>query len=152
VLSVEAGYYDSRQDASGRDVAVPNPQTRLLVGYTRQFATELTGGLQYYAEYTHHYGAYRATLPTGLPAAPRLRQLLTVRLSQWRRYHTERLSFLAFWSPSEGDYLLIPEYRLHVDDQTWVAVGLNLFGGPSNTLFGALDANDNLYLTLRRSF
>src|SRR4030066_581429 len=40
VLSLEAAYYDSREDRSGNDFAVPNSQTRLLIGYQIQPAED----------------------------------------------------------------------------------------------------------------
>ena len=46
VLSFEAGYYDSRDDRSGNDPAVPNSQARLLVGDQRQLQEDYTIGWQ----------------------------------------------------------------------------------------------------------
>src|SRR3990167_6907123 len=57
VLSLEAAYYDSRQDRSGSDFAVPNSQTRLLAGYQIQPVEDLSLGFQYYTEYMHDYSA-----------------------------------------------------------------------------------------------
>lgn len=152
VLSLEGGQYDSRDDPSGSDPVIPNSQTRFLVGYSRALDENRTAGVQYYGEYTHNYGAYRATLPPGFPVAPRFRQLVTFRFTQLQQYQTEQLSLFLFISPSDGDYMLIPEYRVLLNDQAWMSVGLNLFGGESGTQFGALGSNDNIYFNLRRSF
>ncbi len=152
VVSLEAGFYDSPQDRDGRDPAIPNSQAKFLVGYSRALDEDRSFGVQYYAEVMDKHGAYRATLPQGFPTAPRVRQMLTARYTQMRRHQTEQLSLFAFWSPDQGDSLVIPEYSLHVTDQTWLAVGANLFGGKPTTPFGAFGKNDNLYLTVRRSF
>ena len=38
-------------------------------------------------------------------------------------------------------------------DSLWGEIGANLFAGKEgHTMFGALDQNDNIYLTLRFSF
>jgi hypothetical protein len=41
VLSLEAGYYDSRDDRDDHDPAVPSSQTRFLAGYSWQSAEDL---------------------------------------------------------------------------------------------------------------
>ena len=152
VVSLEVGYYDSADDKSGSDPAVPNSQIKFLAGYSRALSDDLTVGGQYNVEQTQHYGAYLEGLPPGFPASPEWRHLLTARITQMRKHQTERLSLVAFWSPSDNDFFLIPQYRLQIDDATWIEAGLNMFGGKDTTLFGAFDKNDNLFLTYRKSF
>ncbi|MDP2734838.1 MAG: hypothetical protein Q8P12_01380, partial [bacterium] len=86
LLSLEAGYYDSQDDHSGADPAIPNSQFRTLVGYQRQLASELTLGAQYYTEVLTNYASYKATLPAGFPQQDRVRHLLTARLTQFLKY------------------------------------------------------------------
>jgi len=153
VMALEAAYYDSMDDRPGRDPAIPNSTARYLVGYQRQPWSDLTAGIQYYGEYVFDYGPYRDTLPPGFPAQDRLRQLLTVRLTQLLRYQTLRLSFFAFYSPTDEDYDLIPEVRYSVTDALWGAIGANLFGGKTETTaFGQLNRNDNVYVVARYEF
>jgi len=157
VVSLEAAYYDSVDDRSGGDPARPNSMVKYLAGYQRQIGTfmggESTAAIQYYGEYLLDYSSYRDTLPTGFPAQDRLRQLLTVRLTQLLRYQTLRLSFFAFYSPTDEDYDLIPEVRYSFTDALWGAVGANMFGGKKETtFFGQLDKNDNTYVTVRYEF
>lgn len=153
VMSLEAGYDDSLDDRSGRDPTIPNSTVEYLVGYQRQLGYELTVGLQYYGEYMLDYGPYRDTLPVGFPAQDRLRQLLTVRLTQLLLYQTLRLSLFAFYSPTDQDYYLIPEIRYSFTDALWGAVGANIFGGEKETTpFGQLDGNNNVYVTMRYEF
>ena len=152
VLTIEGGYYDSRDDRDGDDPAIPNSQTRFLVGYSRQLAEDYTAGIQYYGEYTHDYSAHLAVLLPEFPRTSRFRQLVTGRLTRLRKHQTERLSLFAFLSPDDRDYLIIPEYRRDLSDRVWVVVGMNLFGGASDTFFGSLGKNDNLYVIVRRSF
>ncbi|MBI3610993.1 MAG: hypothetical protein HY204_09875 [Nitrospirae bacterium] len=153
VVSLETGYDDSLNDRSGHDPVVPNSMVKYLAGYQRQIWTDFTAGFQYYGEYLLDYGSYRDTLPAGFPAQDRLRQLLTARLTQLFHYQTLRLSFFAFYSPTDQDYYFIPEARYSFTDALWGAVGANLFGGEKETtFFGQLDKNDNLYVTMRYEF
>lgn len=153
VMALEAAYYDSVDDRTGRDPTIPNSSVRYLVGYQRQPWSDLTTGVQYYGEYLFDYGPYRDVLPSGFPAQDRLRQLLTVRLTQLLRYQTLRLSFFAFYSPTDEDYDLIPEVRYSVTDALWGAIGANLFGGKTETTaFGQLNRNDNVYVVARYEF
>jgi hypothetical protein len=153
VISLEAGYYDSVNDRSGRDPAVPNSMVKILAGYQRQLSTDFTAGVQYYGEGMTHHGAYKASLPDGFPVQDAWRQLVTLRLTQFLRYQTLRLSLFAFYSPTDQDYDFIPEVRYSFTDALWGAAGANIFGGKEKTTpFGQLDKNDNLYVTARYEF
>jgi hypothetical protein len=153
VISLEGGYYDFRKDREGDNPFVPNSQTRFLVGYQRQMWEDFTVGLQYYGEYMHDYSEYVRNLPAGFPGERRLRDLGSVRLTQFLRHQTMRLSFFSFYSFSHGDYLLNPEVKYNFTDNVWAAVGAIIFGGNDETgQFGQLDKNDNLYLQMRYEF
>lgn len=153
VLSLEAGYYDSRQDRNGADPMTPNSQTRFLAGYQRQVWEDFTVGLQYYGEYMHDYSEYERNLPAGFPKERELHQLVTLRLTQFLIHQTLRLSFFSFWSPSDGDYMLNPEIKYNFSDQIWAAIGANIFGGGESwNQFGQLDKNDNVYIQIRYEF
>lgn len=153
VLSLETGYYDSRQDRSGTDPMTPNSQLRYLIGYQRQLWEDFTVGLQYYGEYMLDYAEYRRTLPGGFPRESELYQLATVRLTQFLSHQTLRLSLFVFYSPSDDDYMLNPEVKYSFSDHVWAALGANVFGGRKTTsMFGQLERDDNLYVQLRYEF
>ena len=152
VLSAEVGYYDSREDRGGTDPWVPNSELRFLLGYQRQLERESDLGLQYYAEWMQDHGAYRAALPPGAAPRDEMRHVATLRYTREFAYRTWRLSFFAFIGLSEADYLAIPEIRHNFTEELWLALGANLFGGGAEDLFGALDANDNVYVTARYGF
>jgi len=153
VVSLEAGYYDSREDQDGGNPMIPNGQARFLLGYQRQFWEDFTVGLQYYGERMLEYGSYAATLPPGMPAEQRLHDLVSVRLTQLLRHQTVRLSLFAFWGLSSADYLVNPEVKYNFTDQVWAALGANLFGGGEPwSQFGQLDRNDSVYLQARYEF
>jgi hypothetical protein len=153
VMSLEAGYYDSREDQSGDNPMIPNSQTKYLVGYQRQLWEDFTIGMQYYGEYMQNYSAYVQNLPAGFPQEKRLHQLASIRLTQFMLHQTLRVSFFAFHGLSDGDYLLNPEVKYNLTDSLWVAVGGNIFGGgkPWNQ-FGQFAKDDNVYTQLRYEF
>ncbi|MBI4838766.1 MAG: hypothetical protein HY806_06415 [Nitrospirae bacterium] len=153
VLSVEAGYYDSRQDESGTDPMIANSQSKILFGYQRQIWEDFTMGLQYYAEYMHDYSEYERNIPAGFPQERKLQQLTSARVTQFLMHQTLRLSFFSFYSTSDGDYLLNPEIKYNLSDNSWAAIGGNIFGGGDEwSRFGQLEKNDNLYTQMRYEF
>lgn len=152
VLSLEGAYYDSREDRSGDDFAVPNSQTRLLIGYQIQPAEDLSLGFQYYTEYMHDYGAYRAAMPAGFPVDKRWNHTVTARLTQLFLHQTLRFSAYASYNASSGDYFVNPELRYNFTDQMWGAVGANIFGGKPWGQFGQFARDDNAYLQARYEF
>ena len=153
VLSLEAGYYDSREDKKGADPMIPNSQTRFLIGYQRQVWEDFTVGLQYYGEYMLDYSEYEKNLPSGFPKEKRLHDLASVRPTQFLVHQTLKLSFFSFWSFSDRDYLLNPEVKYNFSDHVWAAIGANVFGGGEEwSQFGQLEKNDNVYLQVRYEF
>jgi len=153
VLSLEGGYYDSRDDRRGDDPTIANSSVKYLAGYSRQLWTDFTAGVQYYGEYMQDYGGYEASLPAGFPKTDKHHQMITLRLTQMLKYNTVRLGLFSFYSPDDEDYFVIPEVRYNITDSLWTAAGLNLFGGKDQrTFFGQLEKNDNLYATLRYEF
>ncbi len=153
VLSLEGGYYDSRGDRDGGDLAVPNSQIRFLAGYQKQLWKDFTIGAQYYAEIMSDFGAYKRTLPAGFARKERYRDIVTLRLIQLLMHQTWTLSFFAFYSPAENDYLLQPQAAYKVSDSVSAAIGANVFGGEkSTTFFGQFGQDDNAYVNLRYDF
>ena len=152
VLNLEAAYYDSRQDRSGSDFAIPNSQTRLLAGYQIQPVEDLSLSFQYYAEHMHDYDAYRAALPAGFPVDKRWNHTVTTRLTQFFLHQTLRFSVYASYNDSNGDYFVNPELRYSFTDKIWGAAGANFYGGKPWGQFGQLKRDDNVYLQVRYEF
>lgn len=153
LLSLEAGYYDSQDDRQGSDPVIPNSQFRFLAGYQRQLTSEFTLGAQYYTEILMDYASYEATLPSGFPLQDRMRHLLTLRLTQFLKYQTWKVSLFSFYSPSDQDVLLIPEVWHAITDRLSLAGGATVFEGQRpTTFFGQFDRNDNVYVVLRFDF
>lgn len=153
VLSLEGGYYDSRDDRDGDDLAVPNSQVRFLAGYQKQLWKDFTLGGQYYAEIMSDFDDYKGSLPAGFARKKKYRDIVTLRLTQFFKHQTWKLSLFAFYSPAEKDYLLQPQVTYKVSDNLLAVVGGNVFGGEDRTtFFGQFDQDDNAYLNLRYDF
>jgi hypothetical protein len=153
VLSLEGGYYDSRDDRDGDDLAVPNSQMRFLAGYQTQLGPDFTLGVQYYAEIMADFDAYKNSLPAGFARKEKYRDIVTLRLIQFLLYETWKLTLFAFYGPAENDYLLQPQIAYRVSDNLSIALGANVFGGEKRTtFFGQFDQDDNAYLNLRYDF
>lgn len=152
VVSLESGYYDSRDDRDGRDSSVENSQLRNLIGYSRQLWEDATLGVQLYGEWMKNYGAYRETLPAGFSIRDRVRKVGTLRFTQMLAHQTVIFNVFAFWGLSEKDRYFIPSLRYAFSDNLWTELGANVFGGNRNGTFGSLQDNSNVYLTLRYAY
>jgi hypothetical protein len=152
VANLEFAWYDSRDDRSGTDPLVPNSEQRLLIGYERELASNLTGSLQFYLEHMLDHGHYLGALPAGQPAKDENRQVLTLRLTRLLLNQTLTLSLFGYWSPTDQDHYLRPNVAYKVTDAWLVTAGGNLFGGDRSAFFGQFEDNSNLYLGVRYSF
>lgn len=152
VLSLEAGYYDSTQDRDGRDPSIENSQFKGLIGYSRQPWEDATLGLQLYGEWMRDYAAYRETLPAGFPVKDHLRRVATFRFTQLFAHQTVTFNVFAFVGLSERDHYVIPSLRYAFSDNLWAEIGANVFGGNRNGMFGSLQDNRNVYITVRFAF
>ena len=150
VVSLEAAYYDSRADRSGRDPSIQNSSFKFLAGYQRELLRDLTLGIQYAADFWQHEHAVMRG--PGVPEAPTVRHVLTGRITQLLWYQTLRLGLFALGSPDEGDFYLTPEARYQVTDALSATLGINLFGGSHRTAFGQFEGDSNLYLVARYAF
>ncbi|MBI4515999.1 MAG: hypothetical protein HY699_09325 [Deltaproteobacteria bacterium] len=153
VVSLEVGYYDSRDDRRGSDPAVPNSQWRFLAGYQREVWEDFVAGVQAYGELMMDYGPYRRALPAGSPQQDEFRGVASMRLTQLLDYQTWRLSAFAAYSPTDADYFLQPEASYKLTDRLSVAVGANVFGGQHDTtFFGQFERSDNAFSRVRFDF
>lgn len=151
--NIEAGYYDSRDDADGSDPTIENSKWKFLTGYRKDMGDDFTIGVQYYSEMMDNYSSYEGNLPSGSPKEDRVRDYATLRLTKMLMYQNLRLSLFGIYSPSDEDYLINPEGSYKLSDELSVTLGSNVFGGKESfTQFGQLDKNDNVYTNLRYEF
>jgi hypothetical protein len=152
VLSLEAGYYDSRHDRSGRNAAVENSSVRLLAGYQREVVPDLTLSGQYAVQVLEEHDEYVRSRGPGMPNRAAARHVLTARMTWLLLHQTVRLGLFGLASPSDGDWYVGPDARYQITDALSATVGLNVFGGPRRSDYGQFEANSNLYTVIRYAF
>jgi len=151
--NIEAGYYHSRDDSDGDNPFVRNSELRILVGYEQEIARNLTAGVQYYVEWMMDYGGYRRMLPAGVRARDEFRHLVTLRLTKLLMSQNLKLSFFAYYSPSDDDAYLRPKIHYKIDDHWAAEIGGNIFlGARDHTFFGMFERDTNAYAAVRYSF
>lgn len=153
IASLEAGYYDSRDDSNGNDPLVPNSEWRGLIGYEQEVVRDFTVGFQYYLEAMQQYDDYRDSLSSTATARDEYRHVVTSRLTWQLLNQNLTLSAFCFWSPSDRDGYLRPVVEYKLTDSWLLTAGANLFWGEENdTFFSQFSKNNNLYTGLRYSF
>ncbi len=153
ILTAEAGHYFSRDDLSGADPFIRNSETRFLVGYEREIASELTASVQYVGEILSDYAALSSSLPPGAAAPDRMRHVVTLRLTKLMLNQNLTLSGFNFWSPNEKDGYFRFRASYKLNDAWLTEAGGNIFyGSNENTFFGQLQDNTNLFVGVRRNF
>jgi len=150
--NIEVGYYESADDASGKNALINNSEMRYLLGYTQEIGRDLTMGLQYYVEQMLDFDAYKRSLTSG-PARDRYRHLTAIRLTKLLMNQNLRLSLFSYYSPSDKDVHMRPNLNYKINDNLAWELGANLFfGDHPNTFFGQFQNNTNIYTGLHYSF
>ena len=150
--NIEVGYYESADDMSGKNALVDNSQMRYLAGYSQEIAKDFTAGVQYYLEHMQDFSQYKNSLTSG-PARDEDRHLLTLRLTKLLMSQNLRCSLFTYYSPSDKDVHMRPNINYKLNDNTALEIGGNIFFGDySNTFFGQLRNNTNIYAGIRYSF
>jgi hypothetical protein len=92
-------------------------------------------------------------VPEGTYTRDEWRQLYTLRLTQFFKYQTVKLSLFGYGSPTDKDYYVRASASYKISDPIELVGGVNAFGGKhAETQFGQFDANDNVYFRARYSF
>lgn len=153
LFNAETSYYDSRDDRSGTNPLIPNDQLRLLAGYEWEAKPNFTIGLQYYVEWTLDHGELMANSPFPQFEPDEQRHLFTNRLTWRAGMEKYTWSLFTFYSPSDNDFYLRPQFTYRHSDQWSLSAGGNLFGGNNqHTFFNQLQDASNAYLRVRFSY
>ena len=167
--NAEVGYYDSMEDAHGKNPFKNNDEIRFLLGYEQNmedlFKTiagqkygtmigrDLTVGTQYYVEWMMNYGRYRDTMPPGMDPRDEYRQVVTFRLTKLLLDQNLELSLFTYFSPSDVDVYMRPQASYKLTDYWTIDAGANLFfGKEDHTFFNQFEKDSNVYVGLRFSF
>lgn len=153
LYNLEFAWYDSVDDRRGDNPNVPNPELRLLAGYEREVATNLTLGGQSYLEWRQHHDRLREHWPfdpTLLPDARR--HLVTLRITYRMLRDNLVLSLMSFYSPDDEDYFLRPTVEYRYSDRARISGGAHLFGGPErHTFYGQFRDDSSVFIRVRYS-
>jgi len=153
LFSFETGYYESTDDHSGSNPLIPNSEIRLLTGYEREIARNLTLSLQYYLEHMQDYDEYTSTLPEDQPARDKDRHVTTIRITKQALDQNLMLSLFAYYSPSDKDGYIRPSAIYKASDKWTLTAGANIFTGKDDhTFFAQFEDNSNIYGSIRYSF
>lgn len=158
VLSLEAGFYQSVDDASGTNPFIANSQYRYLIGYEREIVTDVTLALQFYGEVMDNHTAYLAaaapafTAGLGPQPLPEHRKIGTLNLRALWLNQTLTTSLFGM-TVVDGGRMLIPDVHYAITDEFSVNVGGHIFwGGPDSWMLGMMKHNDNVYVNVKWSF
>ena len=153
IFNAEYASYNSTEDNQGTNDMIANGQHRLLIGYERELAKNLTASMQYYLERTKHYQALKANSQTPDQRVAENRHLLTLRLHYRALRQTLTYSMFAFYSPSDKDGYLKPSINYQYNDQWLFSTGANVFFGRNDfSFFGQLENNTNAWLSARYQY
>jgi hypothetical protein len=151
--SLEAGYYNSRDDHDGSGPPVRNSEWRVLVGYERELAPDLTGSVQYYLEQMVDNDTYLGSLPASSHGRDHRRHVMTLRLTKLAMNQNLKLPLFNFYSPSDEDEYLKLGSIYKMMDAYRIELGGNLFYGREKyTFFGQFEDPSNVYAGVRRDF
>jgi len=157
IVYTEAGYYDSLDDRDGDDPSINNSEARLLVGYEREIATDLTMAAQYLVERMLDHDQDVAALEAmAMPAGTvrdEDRHTVTLRLTYLALNQNLVLRCFARYSPNEKDGYVKPTATYKISDRWQATLGGNIFfGDDEHTFLSQFNDNNNVNGSLRFSF
>ncbi len=149
--NIEIGYYDSGEESSSSNPFVRNNEVRVLAGLERELVSDVTIGLQYYAEWMQDYDEYLST--AGPLSKDELRSVVTMRL-RWQLFdQTATFTTFTYYSPSDRDGYVKPTFAYKATDNVLLEAGANVFfGEQQHTFFGQFQDNTNAHIGVRYSY
>ena len=153
ILSLEAGYYDSKEDRNGKNPNIMNSQAIFLIGYEKEICKDFTAGMQYYLEYLLNYDSYKNNLAKEQNVKDEMRHVLTLRLTYLMLNQNLTLSFFSYFSPSDVDCLIKPLIKYKITDDWLIDFGAHIFIGKEKyTFFSQFKKNTSVFLGIKFSF
>ncbi len=157
IVSLETGFYDSRDDPDGTNPLVENSLWKYLAGYRLDWSAHLATGVQWYRERMEDHDAYLATRDPQLAVAPReeTRDTYTLRVTFKLQQETLWLSLFRYERPQDEDRFSKLDLSKRLNDNLLLAAGVNLFDGEAgfeDREFGMLRNDDNAFTRLRFTF
>lgn len=157
IVSLETGYYESKDDPDGTNSLIENSLWKYLAGYRLDWSAHLGTGVQWYRERMEDHDAYLATRDPAAAVQPRdeARDTYTLRVTVKLMQETLWLSLFHFERPQDKDRLSKLDLSKRLNDNLLVATGVNVFDGEAgyeDREFGMLKNDDNAFARLRFSF
>ena len=160
IFSLEAGYYDSREDPEGDQFLIENSMVKYLVGYRMDFSAHFGAGLQWYSEEMAQYEAYEAAYLANNPAGyafrkDKKRDTYTLRLTFKFQQDTFWINYFTYQRPQEMDSYQKLDFTKRLDDNFVLAGSLNVFAGDDDRRdreFSMVRDDDNAALRLTYNF
>lgn len=151
--NIEYAYYDSREDVTGENPMVPNTHSRTLIGYQQELSMNVTGAVQWYAEWQHDYSALVANSPFQEYEQEKVRHWLTTRVTWLGMQQRLQTNVFVFYSPTDADGYAKFSVSYSPTDTWQLAVGGNVFWGEeSHTFFSQFKDATNAYASYRYYF
>lgn len=152
LANLEFGYYKSHKTAKNNPFS-RNSEFRLLLGYEKEIAHELTAGIQYSVERKLDYDDYLQSLPANSIKDDKTRSIATVRLTKLMLRQDLKLSLFNFYSSSDEDGFLRLNASYKLSDELKIEGGVNHFyGKESYTFFAQFKNTSNIYSAVRYEF
>jgi hypothetical protein len=124
---------------------------KVLLGYSRELASDVTFTAQLQAEHDTNHGDYIRSLQPGVHPLKRDRALAHARIQARLMNQTLGLGIQGFVT-NEGDTHINPFVNYTPLDGLNVELGANVFNGRADTQYGALSDDSNVYLSARYSY
>lgn len=160
ILSVESGFYDSREDSDGDQFFIENSMWKYLLGYRMDFSANFGAGLQWYMEDMQDYEAYEEATLANNPAGYEYRKekrhnTYTLRLTLKLQQDTLWVNYFAYQRPEDKDSYQKLDFTKRLDNNYVLAGGVNVFDGDENRAdreFSMVRNDDNAFVRLQYNF
>jgi hypothetical protein len=157
IVSVEAGFYDSKDDPDGTNPLIENSLWKYLAGYRLDWTANLATGVQWYRESMKEHDAYLGTRNPQSATAPREedRDTYTLRVTLKFQQETLWVTLFHYERPQDKDRFSKLDLSKRLNDNLQLVFGVNVFDGEpgyEDREFGMLRNDDNAFARLRFNF
>jgi hypothetical protein len=151
VVMAEMAYMDTDLRNGNMNPFLFGKQVKALVGYSTDLGDDASVSMQYHHEREMDYDAYRMSLAPMVDPAAKTRQ--TVYLKLQKRLYNQTLGVgVQMFAAFDGGHYLNPFASYSIADGLNLESGANFFGGETNSRYGMMKRDSNVYASLRYSF
>jgi len=152
----EMGYFHT-EDRDGDDPGVKNPYLQFVIGGDHSFEPRIKVNLQYLQEIITKIDddAEREIEENNISKmgmGPMMTKAVSMRVAKEFGDAPHTLELLGIYDVEKKGYVIKPQLSLSAFDGVNCYLGLNLFGGDSDSLFGRFSENNEAYIRVKYSF